>query len=182
MARRRTGLRVSRSWRMLVLPRVSTRGSGPGCLPVGRGTGFCALGLGCRAARNDRAHAPRCVEQFTLPTSRAISVVPWPTRDPEKRDGPTLSRPLPSAAQGSSRVRGVASCARLGEVDRSMSPMPGTASRKRLRKWPRLPALWLGSRGLRVGQSSSRGPCEPHTPGAYWWCLGQAPLEVGPIA
>jgi len=38
-----TRLRCVRGRRIIDVPRVSTRGSGPGCLPDGRGTGFCAL-------------------------------------------------------------------------------------------------------------------------------------------
>ncbi len=40
---RQTRLRIAHPWPILNPPRVSTRGSGPGCLPDGRGTGFCAL-------------------------------------------------------------------------------------------------------------------------------------------
>jgi hypothetical protein len=32
--------------RILLVPQVSASGSGPGCLPDGRGTGFCASGPG----------------------------------------------------------------------------------------------------------------------------------------
>ena len=38
-----TDLRMVIRGRILDLPRASALGSGPGCLPDGRGTGFCAL-------------------------------------------------------------------------------------------------------------------------------------------
>ena len=38
-----TGLRIAHPWRILVLPRASALGSGPGCPPFGGGAGFCAL-------------------------------------------------------------------------------------------------------------------------------------------
>ena len=40
----------------------------------------------------------------------------------------------------------------------------------------------VGEAVLRLGRLLADPACEVHTPGAYWFCLGQAPLEVDPVA
>ena len=48
-----------------------------------------------------------------------------------------------------------------------------------------LPESALGSassRSVSPAPSTGKSACESPTPGEYWFCLGQAPLEVDPVA